>query len=254
MSKPDVIVVQPVHVDFPLFRYNLKRYRKYFGTIYLGMSRHHEKDDYTDFYTHEVAEDLGNTVIFETENQLVGDWRSNVVNQALKLSTSERVLFLEQDFLPRDARIFEVTSDPALDYNTFLYNENGRIHPAFCITDKSLVEMTSKDFAARPPLYDHFGRFYKELMEISRYIELHDLGLFRSEDFFHMAGLTNNYQRVREGVELYKPSEFLTYNRLCLKLPVRQDPEFKGLMEYIDKNYPLPILNEEVYRFFPVLS
>lgn len=241
-SKPDVILVWPRHIDFPLARFNLMRFKEYFNEVYIGLTDMAQLEDYTQFLVNALP-----WVHFKAipRAEAGKDWRDVAVNTLLEKSTAKNVLFLEPDFLIRDEQIFEVILNTSMDYNTVLYDEGGRIHPAFCFTERALVDQTSKDFSANPPIGDHFYKFFKELMRVGRCVELEDLGLHDREAFYHLAGLTQNYHAQ----PFHKPNEFLTYNRYAMKLPVPYG-EFLKVMEKIDKEHPF-FLNDVVLSMFP---
>lgn len=242
MSKPDCLVVIAKDTDYPLFRFNMRRFKEYFNEIYIAVSDNGTTEDFTQFFVTALPEAHFK---FIPRAEAGKDWRDVAVNTLLEKSTASNVLFLEPDFLIRDERVFEVILNTSMDYNTVLYDEGGRIHPAFCFTERALVDQTSKDFSANPPLGDHFYKFFKELMKLGRCVELEDIGLHNREDFYHMAGLTQSYHAQ----PFYKPNEFLTYNRYAQKLPVPYG-EFVKVMEKIDKEHPF-LLNDVILSMFP---
>lgn len=242
--KPDIIVVWPKDTDFPLFRYNLKRYRKYFDKVLIAVSDNGTLENYTDFFHKELSEIA--QLKFVPRADGTKDWRNVAVNTMLEKSTASHVLFIEPDFLIKDERFFEVLLNMS-DYDFIYYDEGGRVHPACALVPRHLIERTSKDFSARPPAYDHFGLFFMELLRISNSADLDTLGIHDREDYYHLAGLTQNYHAR----PYYKPNEFLTYNRLCLKLPVRFN-DFRLRMEQIDTDPSSPFLIADVVaNMFP---
>lgn len=233
MIKPDVIVSWPHHMDYPLFRYNMQRFKKYFGNIYVTFTQNTMPDPhYNRFLIKNVPE-----IQFITPLDAPGDWRDVSVNFILKnYSKASHVLFLEQDFLIRDRRFFEVVFTE-FQYNFMYYQEGERIHPAFALVPREVIDKTSKDFSARPPLYDHFGLFFREVGELANGVNIENIGLHDFEDYHHMAGFTQNYNCIKEGQPLYRPEEFLSYNHYVQKVPVVQDPSFLELCQYIEKEY-----------------
>jgi hypothetical protein len=236
---PDLIMIWPRHVDYPYARWSLERFKPYFGKILIGLTDMGKLEDYTQFFVNNVDAEFKNIPMGQ------GDWRNNAVNTMLEYSTADHVVFLEQDFLIRDARLPEVIFNTNLDYNTVTYDEHGRTHPAFALVPRELIEKTSKDFGANPEAgYDHFGKFFRELSRFANACDITDLGLKEHDDFYHMAGLTQNYHAR----PYFKPSEFLTYNHYSLQLPVKQS-EFAMVMEKVDKE-PF-VEDEQMRKFFP---
>lgn len=241
MIKPDVILTWGRHVDFPLFRYNLKRFRPYFNKVLIGVTDHGKAEDYTSFFMGNMDADFRSIPMGQ------GDWRNNAINVMLEKSEADHVLFLEQDFLVRDERFFEVLLN-VNEYDFIYYDEQDRIHPACALLPRFIVEKTSKDFSARPPAYDHFGLFFQEALRITNSADLETIGLHKGEDFYHLAGLTQNYHAT----PYFKPNEFLTYNFFAQRLPVPYN-DFKLIMEKItkDTSFEPSEANEVVLSMFP---
>lgn len=249
MIKPDVLVTQPTQVDFPLFRYNMKRYREYFNKVVISLFKGAGDPDYTAFFKWSMKD----LATITTTPDLPGDWRNNSVNEMLQnFITSDYILFLEQDFLIRDRRLLEVVLNGVMDYNTILYDEGGRTHPAFALVPTELVRQTSMDFSANPQSgYDHFGKFFRELQTTASAGDLRDLGLEEGKDFYHMAGLTNNYQCVVENRPLYKELDFLCYNHFTRLLPIDQPQGFKEISAAIEEKYGHGNISSVISEFFP---
>ena len=242
MIKPAALICQPIHLDFPIFRYNMERFQKYFSSIWIALSNHYV-----------VNQDLGN---FERANlpfanfvefeRTRPDWRDDAVNNLLEKVPNEKyVLFLEQDFLIRDDSFFEkVFKD---DVGFAYYKEDQRIHPAFALVKRELVDKTSKDFSATPP-GDHFYRFFQEL---PGGIDIEHLGVKNREDYVHLAGLSQNYQNFKYDDPFYKPNNFLVYNRLSMALPVPKHPLFSQIEQQIENHYGHPPKHSFLTNFFP---
>lgn len=243
MIKPDLLTVIPRDVDFPLFRYNLERFKKYFDQIYIAINDNGFATDYSDFFITSIP-----FAHFKKTPRGGGDvdWRNVAMNTLLDKSTADWVLFLEPDFLIRDDRFFEVLLNVS-DYDFIFYEEGERIHPACALLPRHIIERTSKDFSARPPAHDHFGQFFKQASLITNSADLETIGLRDKEDYVHIAGVTQSYHAK----PFHKPNQFLTYNRLCLKLPV-QFNEFRQTMESIDTDPSNPFFHDApVASMFP---
>ncbi|MCL4416269.1 MAG: hypothetical protein M1365_06175 [Actinobacteria bacterium] len=145
--KPIVLIVWPRHADFPICRYNLKRFRNYFQDIYIAFSEHHMGEDYSNFIRENVDAKFIDAVITQD-----GDWRNDAINQLLLvIPPCEHILFLEQDFLIRDESFFKTLFKD--DHDFIYYRENDRKHPAFMLVKKELIDKTRKNFSACPPFY-----------------------------------------------------------------------------------------------------
>lgn len=243
MIKPDLLAVIPKDVDFPLFRYNLERFKKYFDQIYIAISDNGTNVDYSDFFITSLP-----FVHFKKTERGGGDrdWRNIAVNALLDKSIADHVLFLEPDFLVRDDRFWEVLLN-VTEFDFLYYEEGERIHPACALLPRHIIERTSKDFSARPPAHDHFGQVFKQASLITNSADLETIGLHDKEDFLHIAGVTQSYHAK----PFHKPNQFLTYNRLCLKLPVVFN-EFRQTMEAIDTDRNNPFfLDMPVQTMFP---
>src|SRR5882672_4536291 len=159
--KPILLNVWPTHIDYPLFRFNLKNYEKYFASIWFVMSNHHMGVDYTNFIRSQFPD-----AHFVDYSGTFPDWRNGAINEALdQIKTDEPILFIEQDFLIKDKTFFEkVFKD---DENFIYFTEGHRIHPAFALVKRELIEKTTKNFSANPPEGDHFYKFFGELQRFT---------------------------------------------------------------------------------------
>lgn len=246
MIKPDLIVCQPSHVDYPLFRYNLKRFRRYFENVYITLTQDSITPDLRPFLI-ETMQDV--TFVRPPEAADRPDWRDRAVREVLiNFSKSEWVLFMEQDFLIKDASFFEKVLNTQ-EHDAVLYMEGPRIHPAFALVRRAVVGRTSMDFAANPPKYDHFGLFFKQLADSCTWMELEDARLVEKDDFYHLAGLTQNYYCFLNNQPLFKPKEFLTYNHYAIRLPIVHNTSFRELGKRIDASYEYDLTY--IRDFFP---
>ncbi len=100
----------------------------------------------------------------------------------------------------------------------------GRLHPAFLLADKGLIENTDKNFSAMPPQYDHFGLFSEQLEKQVNPAYLEDLAPGK---WSHMAGLTYNYMLLMRGEKPnFKIEKFKEYNQQILALGLNVAPNF----------------------------
>jgi hypothetical protein len=229
-------------LDFPLFRYNLKRFNKYFAGVWIGLSNHHQGVDYTNFIMKSIPE--ARFVLIKHEGY---DWRNDAVNEVLdQIKTDEPILFMEQDFFIKDASFFEKVFKDSYPFVFFM--EGDRVHPAFALVAREEIEKTSRDFSAIPPK-DHFGKFFDEL---SSGISIDELGVKNKVDYFHMNGLSQNYMSFKYGDPFYQSYQFLFYNWNCLKLPVEQHPDFLQIEQSIEAQFGHPTKHDWLGRFFPL--
>jgi len=172
--------------------------------------------------------------IHPQKNPQITDWRDLAMKEAMAQISSEYVLFLEQDFLIKDQFVLNKIIDNLDTYDFIYYQEGERIHPAFFLTKTNNVRRSSMDFGAHPPEHDHFGGIVNS-MPYENKADLKDLGFWPDVDFYHIAGLTQNYHVYKMGQAMYKMDEFLTYNSGCLKLEMTQEPMFYSLCEEIER-------------------
>ncbi|MCK9371067.1 hypothetical protein M0R04_14240 [Candidatus Dojkabacteria bacterium] len=243
--KPSVIMVWPRQVDFPLCRLNLKRFRDYFQDIYIAFSNHHLDGDYTNFIRSDL-ESLGVTFIDAVISH-GGDWRNDAINQLLdKMSPVEHVLFLEQDFLISDKSFLDRVFKEDNDF--IYYQERDRIHPAFAVVRKSIIDKTSKNFSVVLPK-DHFGFFFDEVQKFAQGKNIDDFGVKLHEDYYHMQGLTQNYKCFIYQDPFFRPQTFFYFNYKSSLLP-NQSP-FCDIMNQINQ-FERPKTHEFLDEFFPL--
>lgn len=245
MLKVDVIIIWPKHIDYPLGRYNLKRFQSYFNTVTIALTDMAQREDYSEFLINSLPFCSFKRIPRAQGNE---DWRDSATNALLEKGTSDWVLFLELDFLVRDERLFEIAFSELNEFSALTYIEGERIHPAFALIKRDIVNKTTRNFAAQPPAFDHFGLFFKQVGRHTSLVDLEDIGLHKDEDYYHLGGLTQNYHAK----PYYKPNQFLTYNYLSLQLPVPHHPEFKRRMEEIieKEHFEASESDEIIERFF----
>lgn len=239
MIKPTALITWPLHLDFPVCRWNLERFKDKFDGIYIALSDHHvENQDLSNFFRSKMP--FAN---FIEPKRTRDDWRDDAVNNLLDVVKSEYVLFLEQDFLMADGFLDKVLAEP---HDFAFYQEDKRIHPAFALVKRSLIDKTSRDFSAQPP-GDHFYKFFNEL---PTGVNIEELGAMKKIDYYHMAGLSQNYRNFTYGDPFYHPINFLYYNYMNLKFP-DQHPLFYQLELQIEKTYGHAPIHTFLNNFFP---
>ena len=242
--KPILLVTQPTHIDFPLFRYNVGRFKDYFSGIWIALSNHHQGVDYTNFFMAQMP--YANFVDVKHTGM---DWRNDAINETLdQIKTNEPICFMEQDFLIKDESFFEkVFKD---EYPFIYFTEGERVHPAFAVVSRDYIEQTFKDFSAYPETYgDHFAKFFQELPSTGIYLE--ELGVKNKIDYYHLNGLTQNYHNFKNDSPFYNQDIFLAYNYLCRYLPIDNHPQFFQIERMITEKYGKGDGEGFIKNFFP---
>ena len=93
---------------------------------------------------------------------------------------------------------------------------------------------------------------FRELeLIVDKKIELRELGFKNKEDFYHLAGYTNNFWVHQLKQPFYKEEEFLAFNALCQELPMIIIPEFVNLMKEIEDRHGRGDDKGFIKDFFP---
>lgn len=185
----DLIVTWPTNCDYPLWRKMIRDNRHRFNEIIVAFSTV-PAHDYSDF----VREAMQSDHVLFTENPIAtqGDWRDIAIKSALLQSdNAEWVWFTEQDFYPKQSFWEEVDSH---NEEAFAVFQADRMHPCSLFIKKEALNRTSKDFSAKPPEYDHFGRIQKDLNR-----EGITVGKIKEQTYFHHNGLSHNWRLISEG-------------------------------------------------------
>lgn len=226
----DAIIIQPAHVDFPLFRSYIKQYRDLFANVIVYISNSNRALNLTSFLKSDLSKH-GVTVIDNAANWAGHDWRSTGTNLCLSKSTADRVLFLEQDVIFKDDNFLPAALSVDCDILGFKddHERQGRLHPAFLVVSRSLINKTSCSFSASPPKYDHFGLFSEELEAQCEPKYIQDVV---GSNWEHLAGLTHNYSLIMDGHSpCYMIDRFAEYNKMLLELDIDHSPEFIKIIE-----------------------
>ncbi|MCL4483407.1 MAG: hypothetical protein M1445_12505 [Bacteroidetes bacterium] len=251
----DIIVIWPRSHDYPLFRSFLEFYNDVYNKVIfsftgensfnveqfligtLPRNRYMLKCEFVDGKTND-----GNI-----------DWRNYAVNKALEKVESEWVLFLEPDFFIKDRSFF----DTLLAYMKYKYPmgffESNRLHPACLLVTRDLINKTRRDFSVdHNRQLDHFGLFTEDLKKVTDIATFDDMKLLHGKDWYHMQGVTHNYNLVRDGnlSPIFKRDEFFTYNDFSLKANVAQMMPFMSLMKKVEKDLFGCKMIEKLYPFF----
>ncbi len=225
----DVIVSWPRWIDYPVFRRMINLSKRNFNkTIisFTGLTDNQVMETY-------IRDVVPFQVYFTLPTGERGDWRNVAVTNALAVSDAEAILFLEQDFFTREPRLFFHKLSCALNegHEFVGFKEAGRIHPACLLVSRAKLNHTTLDFSAGEAGHDHFWFVTKELGALmTEFKSLESLGLARGRDWWHMNGLTHNYDLVRRGEPVtYEKARFALYNLIALR--IGSHPDFESLME-----------------------
>lgn len=246
----DLICQYCVFNDYPMFRYWVQKYRSKFDKVFLYPSRHHGAVDFEGFSRQYFQEWWVKTVPIDYG---VEDWRQAETIPCLRHSTSEWILFCEQDFFVKDWDKFWVDIEAAMPTSDAIGMWNPThypyLHPCFLLVRQEALGKTDKDFSAHPeiPGCDHYAMITRDLEKTgARITKIEDLGWVEWENCVHMGGLTYPYQNWKgDGTDIFgvkSPEMFAVYNHLSRTFPVAQSPEYQKLSEEIEaellKRYP----------------
>lgn len=242
----------PLHMDYPIWRMQIQKYKPYIYQGLVSLSDNHEGVDYTTC----IKGLLGNLSIpcFDPlQRQGDEDWRDKSVKAAYNNFNGDWIWFTEEDFFIKDKTFFEKIEEGMKTYDAIAYSEQGRIHPACLFVKKLVADRTERNFAANPGVYDHFYRFTHDLIGRGLVGTLEDVGLKEFRDYFHMTGLTHNYHRFKMGLLPTKVEDFVMYNHyaamVCPDIPEFLETIHKvnrDLKQYYDKNHFLIPIFESI--------
>lgn len=222
----ELITTWPTFLDYPLFRQFLVRQSYAFNSVTISLTNHNIPGyDFSkavnlwalsEFRQSSINHDIGIVVDGPLDPPNNQDWRDYAVNRALVHARGEVVLFMEQDFfaswkvlLPR----VEKSLTDGADVVGFYEESTQRLHPACLFIKKDILAATSRDFSPYQN-HDHFGKITEDLQNMkAKIVTFKDLGMEGWKYYYHMQGLSHNYQRVILGQEPnFNIPEFLIYN------------------------------------------
>ncbi len=239
--KPDIIISHPRDILYPWWMWRINKDRDLFEKVIIVMTQNATGTDYSSYILNNVD---GCEVIEEYVDD-GRDWRNAAIKEALKVSYSSHVLFLEQDFLVEDG-FWEDFLSKGKDYNSVGFVEGNRFHPACLLVRRDIIQKTKEDFSVQPDVGDHFKKFSEELMEVGGHANMRDLKL---PGWYHMAGLSQNFRLDKNW---YGENEFFAYLLQCLLLPERYlHPTWKSFTKVLKEKMGTQILNTKISKFFP---
>jgi hypothetical protein len=236
MNDVDIIIVAPESLDYPVFRDFLHKIRRKFNKIFYVFTESSGKYNYSDF----IKKDLLNIEFIHSHSQSNKDWRDIATNAAIDRSSSDRILFIEPDFKIQLEDLYKLPNK--CDVVSY-YDSSGRIWPSFLCVKRSILNKTDRNFSAgqfddinkldittnpltiinkKNELVDHFGKFTSDLLSVTKdFYFLND----NNVDFYHYAGITHNFNLLRDLNlnYIHKPSEFLNYLKDNLNINILKD-------------------------------
>lgn len=230
MIKPDIIMVHPSYLDFPISRAILLQFRHLFNKVIICFTNlPTAKELKMDLRGFVKQWGVPKGIYVESEPTGSDDWRHHATTLALEKSTAHWVLFLEQDFV-FGSKFIEKLLIPT-DFEVVGFKED-RFHPACLLVKREALDKTDKNFAVTKDVGDHFGNLSKQLENVAKCGTFEDINISQKEDsWFHYAGITQNYYLcIKEQYDqLHQPRLFGIYNELAMKAPVMQHSAFLTL-------------------------
>jgi len=223
-------------MDYPLFRSLIRKNAKLFQQKILAFHNNHDPRDLRPFLQKNLR---GYTIIYDAiaAKKVPADWRNTCINACLEKSTSDWVLFMEQDFFPFEKGFFPHVFTEAEKYDVIGFTEGAkkwtkdiRLHPAFLLAKRTYIERTSKNFSALPLYKDHFCGFCRELLQLApSFASLKEIG---ATNWKHWTGQTSNLYLIDQNRPPNRhPKDFRDYCRLSLTCGIETEPSFKRLLE-----------------------
>ncbi len=233
--RPDIVICWPRSCDYPLWRQMIRNNRDRFQSIIIVFTETHYGEDYREFVS--VAMQQDNCTFLDCL-PIRGDqdWRNISVNAGLLYSTSDWILFTEQDFLPTRDLFWIETEYLSRSYDAFGYFADGRLHPCCIYIKRDILDTrTKRNFGVIKDELDHFGMIQKNLEEQG--IKVASIS---HDNCHHMNGLSQNYSMAFAGqLANYHPEEFNEYLEKCLQVNVPHDTRFRSFaLDYLKRVKP----------------
>lgn len=232
MIRPDVIVCWPRNCDYPLWRQFIRDNREKFNLVIVVFTETNHGEDYREFIRDAMHQDYVLFVENRPVNYGAEDWRNIGVNAALLHSyNSEWVWFTEQDFIPTNTTYWNDIQENSEKYDILGVYQGERLHPCSIYIKQSLLNKTSKDFSAKPPEYDHFGKLQIDIGALQRPV------YHIENNYTHMNGLSHNIALIERGeAPNHNIPQLNQYLKDCFKVSVKHDKRFDHLISnYLSK-------------------
>jgi len=249
MIKPDLIIISPVSVDYPIWRGWIKKYNNFFEKVCFVWSETHRGLDVRGFVEGDLKDVKNIEYIYTTQwTPGKGDWANICMQEALKKSHANSFLLLHQDLLIKNDKLLPtILQDEQNQLISFFEGVRGctRFCPAFFLIHKDIYSQTSQDFSAGQVMWegqltsvDHLGKISVELLQIyPQFKTLSDFGFLEPDDYEHIKGLAGCYHLLLEGktpkqvVEIYP--RFAVLNRQILACGEKIHPNWANLIQKI---------------------
>ena len=244
MIKPDYILIQPINVDYPGWRYQLSKYRNLFNKVILCLSDQGGQPNITEY----IKNSLQKYEVTFIDPKIVRqepyhDWAMRAFHAGFKQVKASHVLVGHHDFIIHNEKLLETVFSSGYELVSHIDNFDrqitpyGRFENDFLFMNMDIWNNSSKDINVKPGL-DHFGSWSVEVR--SMYPEwrvLEDFGLLPKKDWTHLRGLTYNYIVLQEDKfnSIFPKGplrqEFILYNRYLLSLNIDMHPHTKTLVD-----------------------
>lgn len=228
MLRPDVIVAWPENCDYPLWRFQLQKYRARFDNVVIVFTKAHSNHDYKSFVRDAMFRDH---IIFIDSPDLASgeDWRDVATRAALLHSyNAPWIWFTEQDFL-FESEYWEELEKLSVSCDAIGVKVGSRIHPCSLLMKRETLNQTRKFFGIVPGKWDHFGLIQEDLERLAaQHPELtfyyHTDSPENARLFKHFNGYSHNFRLISEGLAPnYKPEEFFDSLRKALNADIVRD-------------------------------
>lgn len=229
--KIDIIVTWPSGLDYPLWRWFIKQYRRLFNEV-LVVFYPHGRLDFTKF----LKDNFKEAKFFISDSHWL-TWREDAINTALNYSKAEWIWFTEQDFLFKDQYCFDRVFEE-MEYSDVIGIRQGiRLHPCCIFAKREAIEKTDRNFGVGGKNLDHFSLITKQWDKFAEIAYLEDFALREGVDWYHMSSLTWNYFRCHDGdiKDVHEPANFLVWNYYSRTRAVPQDPRYLALSYWVEQ-------------------
>lgn len=250
--KPDLLITQIKHCDYPIFRKTIKKYRDFFGKIIVYFNENN-RFPYLDHFMQTQMQDWGDTLFLDQVEIDWGtqDWRNISTNKMLKYSDSEWVCSVEQDWFARDwDKLLSAVAKAGETHDLIGWeNQAGQyIHPGFWFIRRKTLEATRKDFSAIEGI-DHFGLVTRDVRGMggriisTQELDFRDISTPETTDCFHLGGVNQNFLEGLGGSYTFHRGEiFYVYNYYSIWSGINQSPDFlvrsTQIHDKLKKMYP----------------
>ena len=228
MLDVDIAVVWPATQDYPLFRHNLTKIKKYFKTLNIYFTENYSARKIDDFIKYALKEISGVT-FFQARKPLLAteDWADVAFREIFNHTSSKWFMSLHPDIFFRDWGKLFTTLEKAEENDLigFPYVEK-IISPYLFLMKRESLKKTCLDFSAYPDEgYDHWGFLSRDAQKLGMKIKtLSELGFKTGKDVLHLGGVSQDFDNgLKPGYTFPDPKKFFTYLYWSLKVPVKFD-------------------------------